>query len=264
MVSARIVALFKSKSVNQPNSDNAPYELRDGDFVKFIDQIHAVSAHQMELQQKIAAQKLNYNFRGSDSSSDQDSLENMFNEAASPGTMPESPSESFNKIRAQHQHTMAKLKAGSKKPAKIHVSCAADPNELMRQNQNKDPQNLQPGLNNSSRSSRFTSINAASTYKESQDKIIVSAAPESAIKAKKKGVVAQNPEQYQKLLKKYNSNRSTASALFVLGLFGVIIALTGDLGTDIATPILAFSVMALLVSLIKSKGNKKPLPPGSR
>lgn len=65
---------------------DAPFEPSDGDFDKFIQELHKNSAHNSEINKKLAEQKLNGGF-----------------------TSLETPQQSFNKIKQQHQKTMSDI-----------------------------------------------------------------------------------------------------------------------------------------------------------
>ena len=68
---------------------DAPFEPIDGDFDKFIQELHKNSAHNAAINKKLAEQKLNG------------------------GTITlESPQQSFNKIRQQHKNTMSSITSG--------------------------------------------------------------------------------------------------------------------------------------------------------
>lgn len=68
---------------------DAPFEPSDGDFDKFIQELHKNSAHNAAINKKLAEQKLN---------GDAITLE--------------SPQQSFNKIRQQHKNTMSSITSG--------------------------------------------------------------------------------------------------------------------------------------------------------
>lgn len=68
---------------------DAPFEPSDGDFDKFIQELHKNSAHNAAINKKLAEQQLNG------------------------GTITlESPQQSFNKIRQQHKNTMSSITSG--------------------------------------------------------------------------------------------------------------------------------------------------------
>ncbi len=68
---------------------DAPFEPIDGDFDKFIQELHKNSAHNAAINKKLAEQKLNGG-----------------------AITLESPQQSFNKIRQQHKNTMSSITSG--------------------------------------------------------------------------------------------------------------------------------------------------------
>ena len=82
---------------------DAPFEPSDGDFDKFIQELHKNSAHNAAINKKLAEQKLNG------------------------GTITlESPQQSFNKIRQQHKNTMSSITSGINESSQqiTQASCA--------------------------------------------------------------------------------------------------------------------------------------------
>ena len=68
---------------------DAPFEPNDGDFDKFIQELHKNSAHNAAINKKLAEQELNGG-----------------------AITLESPQQSFNKIRQQHKNTMSSITSG--------------------------------------------------------------------------------------------------------------------------------------------------------
>ncbi|MBU3844780.1 MAG: hypothetical protein H9847_07950 [Candidatus Anaerobiospirillum pullicola] len=122
-------------------STGAPYEVPDGDFVKYIEKIHRDSISRADADRARATAQLNV------------------------GNTTETPQESLQKIRAQHERTMANLKAEARGEYHAVKQALQESGNVGRMQSSSGPLS---GLSNTSNLGRSNSRNHSTLNSNSQ------------------------------------------------------------------------------------------------
>lgn len=182
-------------------SSTVPYELKDGDFISYIEELHSLMLEQRKAQSPLPL-------------------------------IAESPQDSFEKMRKQHQKTMAAIKQ--------HATARPQPK-------------VNPTTITTKQNSGINSSSSPRTAQGSSAQVFTKAPPRSLTK-----------EERRKLEQELRKANSLQGATTVFGLFALSVLLAGDLyfpGNLILAIFFVFAMCGFAFAIFRRQSIRKKLNP---